>query len=179
MAVLHRTTGIIVASRDHREADRWYTVFTREQGKIEFLARGARKALAKLSAHLEMPGVLELLLVRGRAFETVAAVERQRAFPHLHTDLSRLLLLRNALHLVDLGTRTHQSDPILYDELLRWLSFLETCPELSPTRSGLLLGAFALKLLTITRYRPEFGSCLVCQTTIQAGAYRWSSEEHK
>ncbi len=173
MAVLYRTEGVVLSSRDHREADRWYSVLTREHGKIEVLGRGARKPLAKLAPHLEMPAELELLVVRGRSHDTVAGVERRRAFSRVAGDLSRLLLAGNALHMVDIGTRPNERDPILYGEVLRWLTFLDDSPPVSPERSGYLLGSFALKLMAVIGYRPEVNRCLGCTAAVAPGSYRW------
>lgn len=173
MSTLYRTTGVVLSSRDHREADRWYSVLTQEHGKIEVLGRGARKPLAKLAPHLEMPAVLDLLVVRGRAYDTVVGVERRRAFGAVSGDLARLLLMNNALHLVDIGTRSYEPDPVLYEQIVQWLEFLNTSPAVSPERSGFLLGSFALKLLAIIGYRPVVNRCLGCATAIEPGLYRW------
>lgn len=172
-STLYQATGIVLSRRDHKEVDRGYSVLTREHGKIEFLARGGHKPLAKLTPHLEMAAEVELLVVQGKVFHTVAGVERRRSFPKIYEEFSKLLLAQSSLHLVDLGTRTHEYDHILYDEVVEWLSFLDRAPSVSPERAGFLLSSFALKLLAITGYRPELHRCLGCKLGIQAGAYRW------
>ncbi len=173
MSVLSHTTGIVLSHRDHREADRWYSVFTPDRGKVEFLARGGHKPLAKLTPHLEMVAVVELMLVHGRAYHIVAGVERQRAFAHVYDDLQKLTLAQNALHLVDIGTRAQEADVQVYQLLEDWLSFLDADTELSTERAGFLLGAFTLKLMTLIGYRPELSHCLNCRLSITAGSYRW------
>lgn len=173
MASLYHATGIVLSRRDHREADRWYSVLTREYGKIELLARGGHKALAKLTPHLEMPAVVDFHVVNGRQFDTVAGTDRLRAFPSLYGDLSRLLLVQNALHLTDIGTRTNETDPILYDLLLQWVEAVESSPALSAERAAFLLGSYALKLLAVIGYRPELSNCLACKRAIVPGGYRW------
>ncbi|MBU0531460.1 MAG: DNA repair protein RecO [Candidatus Uhrbacteria bacterium] len=173
MASLFRTQGIVLARRDHREVDRVYSVLTREHGKLSIQARGARKMQAKLGPHLESFGVLDLLIVRGRMYDTVAGVERLQAFHPITDDLNKILLARQLLHLVDLGTRTEQIDPILYAEVIKWLEFIEAMPEVSSERSGFLLAAFALKLLSISGYRPELGFCLSCRRSVTPDTFRW------
>lgn len=173
MSVLYRTTGIVLSWRDHREVDRWYSVYTAEHGKVEFLARGGHKPLAKLTPHLEMVAVVDLLLVRGRAYQTVAGVERRQGFQHIYYDLPRLVLAQNALHLVDIGTREDETDPDIYELLERWLGFLNDDVAISRERAGFLLGAFSLKLLALVGYRPELTHCLGCRQAIAPGAYQW------
>jgi DNA repair protein RecO (recombination protein O) len=170
---LYRATGYVLSTRDHREADRWYSAFTREQGKIEFLARGGRKPLAKLTPHLESPGEVELLIVRGKSFDTIAGVERLRAFPNFSNDTNRRLVAENALRLLDLGTRAEEPDPILYEELGAWFETLEAAPEISDERGAYLLASFALKLLAMGGYRPELSHCLSCKQAVASRAFRW------
>ena len=129
MSVLYRAKGIVLARCDHKEVDRFYSVFTKEHGKIQFLARGGHKSLAKLTPHLESIAEVELLLVRGRYFDTVAGVDRIRRFK-LDKGLQKQVLAQHALHLVDMGTKEWESDEILYSVLSDWLHFLATIPEL-------------------------------------------------
>jgi DNA repair protein RecO (recombination protein O) len=173
MSILYHTTGIVLSKRDWREADRVYSVLTREHGKIEVVGRGARKSLAKLGPHLEFCAEVEMVIVHGRVNETVAGVERKKSFPDLYADLSKNLVAHHMLRLVDLGTREHEVDQFLYDEVKNFLSFLNKVPSLSPERSAFLLSAFALKLLGLLGYRPELNFCLNCREPICAGEFHW------
>ncbi len=173
MSATYAATGIVLGWHDHREADRWYSVYTKEFGKVEALARGSHKPLAKLSPHLEFPAEVSLMLVRGRQYDLVAGVERLRAFPSASADLERSLLIRGALHLVDIGVKPQEADAKLYGILLDWLAFVDASPAVSSERAGFMLGSFALKLMSVSGYRPQLGLCLSCQETLQPGAYRW------
>ena len=175
MSLLYQTKAIVLGRRDYKEADRWYCVFTPEKGKVEFVARGGHKPLAKLTPHLEMVAVVDLLLVHGYVYQIVAGVDRHRAFPFIYEELSKLVLAQNALHLVDIGTRPQEPDPYIYDLLETWLAFLNTDRLFSPERSGFLLGMFALKLLALVGYRPELNRCLHCRCHIQSRQYQWHS----
>lgn len=175
MSSIFQTTGIILSRRDFREADRWYTALTPEHGKIEFLGRGARKPLAKLSPHMEMVAEIDFMVVRGKIWNTIAGTERKRAFSEIYTDLGRLTLAQNALHLVDIGTRAEEAEPVLYAEVIAFLAFVNESPSLSEERAGHMLGVFALKLMAIIGYRPELNRCLGCKNNIEAGKYRWHS----
>jgi len=173
MAHLFHTTGIILSRRDHREVDRWYSVLTKEHGKMEFLARGGHKPLAKLTPHLESRAEVELLLVQGRQYLTVAGVERRRSFLFLAQDISLFLLAQNALAFVDVATKPHERDPVLYHLLEDWLEFLCGLPGVSDERAGFLLGSFMLKLMAVNGYRPELQRCLACQKQIASGSFAW------
>jgi DNA repair protein RecO (recombination protein O) len=146
---------------------------TREHGKVDLLARGGHKMLAKLTPHLEMPAVVDFHVVGGRQYDTLAGTNRRRAFPNVYADLPRLLLAQNALHLTDIGTRANEPDPALYDLLARWMEAIDDAPSVTVERAGFLLGSYALKLLAAIGYRPELGRCLSCKFAIEPGSYRW------
>lgn len=173
MSILYHTTGIVLNKRDWRESDRVYSVLTREHGKIEIIGRGAQKPLAKLAPHLEFCAEVDLLVVHGRSYETLAGVDRKRSFVGLYDDLSKTLAAHHMLQLVDLGTREHEADKILYEEVKNFLIFLHKAPELTSERAAFLLSAFALKLLALLGYRPELSSCLQCREVIRPGEFNW------
>lgn len=170
---MYSTTGIVLSHRDFRETDRFYSVLTPTYGKVEFVARGGHKLLAKLTPHLEVIAEVELLIVSGHVFQIVAGVERRQAFPKIFSNLTKLLLVQNSLSLIDLATRPHERDPVLYDLLLSWLTFVETSPALTDERSAFLLGSFLLKLMSVSGYRPELTQCLSCRQFVAAGGFFW------
>lgn len=173
MSILYSTTAIILSHRDFREVDRWYTALTPDHGKIEFVARGGNKPLAKLTSHLEMIAEVELLLVHGRQYQILAGVEHSHAFFNLHKNLHQLTLARNALHLADIAIKPMERDPVLYELLREWLEFLCSTKEISNERAGFLLGSFTLKLMSICGYRPELQLCLSCHRLIEPRNYFW------
>jgi DNA repair protein RecO (recombination protein O) len=120
-----------------------------------------------------MVAEVELLLVRGRVFQTVAGVERRRGFPHIFSDLPKFLLVQNSLSLVDLATRPQEQDAKLYNLLLSWLEFINSCSTLTDERSAYLLGSFVLKLMGVSGYRPELTECLACRQAVASGGFFW------
>lgn len=173
MSVLFETTALVLSWRPYKEHDRSYSAFTREHGKIEFVARGGQKPLAKLTPHLETVAEVRLLLVDGRQYFTVAGVDRSRGFHSIYQNLTKTTLVQNAFAFVDLGTRTQEVDEELYPFLLKWIEFIEGLPDITAERAGYLLAAFALKFLSHLGYHPELSHCLVCRLAIREGNYRW------
>lgn len=173
MSTLYSTNAIILSHCNFREADRWYTALTPDYGKIEFIARGGNKPLAKLTPHLEVIAEVELLIVRGRLYQTIAGVERRLSFFELHKNLNQLTLARNSLHLIDIATKPHERDVVLYELLREWLGFLCEKKSISNERAGFLLGSFMLKFMSISGYRPELQQCLSCHRFIEPKNYFW------
>lgn len=170
---LFSAKAIVLSCRDFLEADRWYSVLTSEHGKLEFRARGAKKPLAKLTPHLEMPAELELLLIDGRRYFTIAGVERRVTFPKMYRDVSKLTLARNALYLTDIGTKEMEQDIQLYPLVSEWLAFVNDAPDFTNERAGYLLSSFALKLISIIGYHPQLSHCLSCEKPATSNQMKW------
>lgn len=173
MSLTFRTHGIVLAQRDYREADRWYSVLTSEHGKLDLRAKGSRKISSKLASHLEPFALCDLMVVRGHYGDIVAGVERVETYPHIRLDFEKLTLAGQAFQLVDIGTRPREHDPVLFAELRTWLQCLNGSPELPRERSAFLLAAFTLKLLALLGYRPELLRCVGCRSAIAPMAYAW------
>jgi DNA repair protein RecO (recombination protein O) len=173
MSIFFSATGIVLSKREHKEVDRWYAMYTREFGKIEFCARGGQKILAKITPHLETIGEVRAFFVQGRQYPTISGAECQHVFPRFREDYQKMLLAQNAFALMDMGTRPQEADPVLYDVLHHWLLFLNEAPTISSERGAYLLGSFTLKLLSLLGYRPELYRCLQCREPIEAGRFFW------
>ena len=173
MSYTFRTNAIVLGMRDHLEADRFYSVLTDEHGKLELRARGSRKISSKLASHLEPFALCDLMVVRGRYGDIVAGVERIETYPAVRRDHDKMLLGLQTLHLVDIGLKPQQADPILFKEVRSWLKFLNTADAFSHERSAFISASFTLKLLALLGYRPELIRCVHCQKTIAPTEYLW------
>ncbi|MEI7741029.1 MAG: DNA repair protein RecO [bacterium] len=75
MAQTERVTAIVLDRVPYEEHDRLYTLLTLEHGLIRARARGASKPKAKVRPHVEGFGVVDIMLVRGRAGYILASAE--------------------------------------------------------------------------------------------------------
>jgi len=170
VSIEYQTSGIVLSRNDHREADRMYSVFTRNHGRRELLARGSRKIRAKVAPHLESFAELDLLVVIGRRGEILAGAERGETFTGITGCFVSCILAQRSLNLVNLATDRGQKDAELYDEIVRWMRFLNNMGEISPLRADLLFSAFALKLLALLGWGPHFSNCIVCKNRVEPGS---------
>ena len=61
-----RVHAIVLRHADWGEADRLITLYSREQGKLRAIAKGARKITSRKAGHLEPFTHVKLQLARGR-----------------------------------------------------------------------------------------------------------------
>ncbi len=60
-----KDTGFVIKMVNVGEADRYLTVFSKESGKIEILARGVRKISSRRASHIELLNLIRFQAVKG------------------------------------------------------------------------------------------------------------------
>lgn len=169
MAVYH-ADALVIRSRQFGESDRVLTLFSRELGKLQAVAKGVRKPKSRQRAGAQLFTYGDFLIHRGKSLDTVSQCSPKESFPHLWNDLDRSLAASGMAELLDLSTIQEQPNPELFTLTLTCLFLLE---EFDPP---LVLCAFALKLMGILGYRPLLGECVSCGDSIKGERFLFSPE---
>ena len=85
-----RASAVVLRHADWGEADQFLTLYTREQGMVRALAKGARKMTSRKGGHLQPFTQITVQLAKGRDLLIVTQVETVNAFLPLHDDLVKL-----------------------------------------------------------------------------------------
>jgi DNA repair protein RecO (recombination protein O) len=152
----YREEAVVLRKLDYGEADRIYTLLTKEHGKIGAIAKGVRKTSSKLASALEVYSQVDIQLAHGRNLDVIAQVVRKQK-PRIEAELERT---SRAALIAELAERMCEDrHPIegLY-ELTCWaLDELAVDPE--PRRAGAFFLSAALDLMG---YAPQLGECASC-----------------
>lgn len=161
-----KTQGIVVRKVHFSESSLILTFLTREFGKIDTLAKGAKRCGKK------MPGVLDLLcmadivfLQKSSELYTLTEWEVRDYFPGLRRDLARLYAADYAAELIR-DTTEEEPCPEVFDLLVEVLSGLANACDLVPW-----IFAFELKLLTALGYMPALARCAECDGMLGPEAF--------
>ncbi len=153
------TTAAIVLRRLHYgETDNILTLYSPDKGRFSAIAKGARKAISRLSGATEVLTCTRFGLATGKSLEIVTQVEVQESFSALRQDLSRLAHGLYLADLVDHSVEDHAPNPLLYEMLLDGLRQTQTLtpPELAARW-------FEVQILGDLGYAPNLAECAVCQ----------------
>lgn len=155
----HKVEALVLASRKIGEADRRVTLFTREHGILEAVAKGVRRVPSRRGGHLEpFTKVLALVSVT-RAGTYIGAVETLDYFPALRRTQDAMEVARTlSLTVMSLFTE-HQVEPELFDALLHAWNIL---PDLAVEKRGMLEVAVLLFALRRAGLTPDLRLCHVC-----------------
>jgi DNA repair protein RecO (recombination protein O) len=140
MAVF-QADAIVIRSREYGEADRLLTLFSREHGKIEAVAKGVRRPASTQRGGTQLFMYADFLLHRGRALATVRQAQARESFSHLWGDWEKSRGAAMMAELLDAVTLRGEAAPELFR--LTLVSFF-LLADVEPT---LLVMAHALKAL--------------------------------
>ena len=156
------TTDAVVLHRRHfGETDNILTLYSPGLGRFSAIAKGARKAVSRLSGATEVLTCTRFGLASGKSLEIVTQVEVQESFSALRKDLVRLA---HGLYLADLvehSVEDHAPNPVLYALLLTGLMQIQALPV-----PELAARWFEIQLLGDLGYAPDLSACAVCRTPL-------------
>lgn len=155
--------AIVIRTRPLGEADVLATLYSRGEGKVRGVARGARRQRSRLSAGVQAftHGTYELW--KGRTLDGIRQCQITASFPALRSDLDRMLCAGYMCRAADLLTTDADPSEPFFLLLLTSLSVLETLhPEL-------VRRFFEIRALGVFGFRPELGSCAACGRPVPPG----------
>jgi len=154
---------------DSGEADRRLILYTREYGRLDAVAKGARKGASRLAAASEPLSLAVLHLSEGRGRRYVTQSQPITSFPGLRTQYERLAMALGLVELYATVTQAGQVDPDLFDLLEVSLRHLEAHPA---PRAALVWAE--LRLMSAEGVLPRWERCVESDRPIQPGV-NWVS----
>lgn len=154
---LYKTEGIVIRTRNLGEADRIITLYTRDRGKVEGVARGSRRARSRLMGATQLFTYGHYLMYSGRSLDTVSQAEIQESFAGLREDLIKMAHASYLAELLDLSVEPEEPSEDLF--ALLYESFTALDQDKPPE---IVLRWFELHLMVLLGYQPELRHCVGC-----------------
>lgn len=155
--------GIVLKAYDYKESSRMVDLYSLEEGRLTFSARGAKRNKSRITNLTEPFVEGEFNLVKGRSdIPYLKDGQVKNAHLGLREKIERLV---GAAFTIDLMQDALVAFPApdLYALLQAQLACLELVGKEALPR---LLAAFLLKLVSVMGFRPSLGHCILCNRAI-------------
>lgn len=128
--------SLVLSRRDFRESDQIVSLYTRELGKVEVLARGIKKITSKNSAHLEPFSYVEVEIISGKELGHLGSTQPINYFVNIRKNLEKSLAAGYVVDLLNKVLHVAEKDESLFIVTLDFLEQLnlEFIP-ISPQRN--------------------------------------------
>jgi DNA repair protein RecO (recombination protein O) len=117
--------AIVLARKNIREFDQTVSLYTREIGKVEVLAKGIKKIISKNSSNLEVLSVVEIEVIQGKDIDYLGRVQSIKFFRNIYSDLDKISLASYVVKIVDVNILVGEKDEVIFNLLFSFLEFLD------------------------------------------------------
>ncbi|MCP4356581.1 MAG: DNA repair protein RecO [Chloroflexi bacterium] len=166
-----RSEAIVLKRIDFGEADRLLTLYSREQGKIKAIAKGARKPQSRKTGHVELFMRSKFLFAKGKNLDIITQAEMVEPYAALRTDLVRMTYASYAVELLDRFTVEEDKHVDIYQLLAEALGWFAGDEDVLLTSRF-----YELRLLSLTGFRPQLFTCVSCGEAITEQDQYFSAE---
>ena len=180
-----KSEALVLYTTDYGESDRVVTFYTRGEGRLTGIAKGARRSLKRFVGKLDPPALLTIHYFKGgrrsgapeygSPLARVEGAELIDGFPSLKADPWALGRACSALELTREMTREGQENPEYFELVSGFLSMLERAHNEGPgsadpvgvdKAADAFLCFFELKALSVLGFLPHLGGCVVCRSEV-------------
>lgn len=157
----YRTQAFILKKKDIGEADRLFTVFAKDFGKLELLAKGERKITSKLRSALELFYLSEIEFIQGKAYKTLTDALLVESFNGLRKSLRAVSIASQIAQVLDRLLKGQEPDNNIWQLLKETFEKLNDQKTKSETRN-LVYHYFLWNFISLLGYQVEFYRCSSC-----------------
>ena len=172
----NKIQGIILNISQLKDADKLVTIFTRDKGKTNLLARGANKILSKKNFLLDTLNYVEFMVYPSRSgYDLIIETRIIDDFVKIKSDFFTIKVSYYFLEILNhFLVQEIESEKIFtaFLDFLEQLTFLATNKE-----KQVLIIYFQLKILNIFGFSPELYNCVICQTKFVSNTNRIVNSE--
>lgn len=154
-----KTDGIILRSQDYLETSKIIVCYTKDQGKITLIAKGARRPKSKFGGALDLLNHIHLVYYskENRELQLLSQAEIYFSFQSVSGDMSRLSLAMATAEMINQLELKEEPNTQLFGYLSETLTAIEKAktPEL-------ILYQFIWRWLELSGFKPRLRRCLKC-----------------
>ncbi|MGC9530092.1 MAG: DNA repair protein RecO [Candidatus Bipolaricaulaceae bacterium] len=169
MARLARAQGVVLRTQDYAETDRIAVLLTADSGRVDLLAKGARRIGRAWGAVLEPLNAVAAIYYVRSGLNLVRDVDLVRTFPAIRADLDRLSAALEGVRWAQALVPRDQEFTPAFRLTTAFLDQLEAGGAPRPLRI-----AYALRLLAAAGHGPHLAGCVRCG---RQQDLHWSPEE--
>lgn len=136
---IYHTQGFILSSRNIGEANKMFTIYTRELGLVRAVCQGVRLHKSKNRFSLQDFSYANIDLVRGRDIWRVTTAGLVTSFPFARGKRESLLLIARVSSLINRLCDGEEANPTIFNDFIQALYLLDDINITTSSREALEL----------------------------------------
>ena len=164
--MLYQTEGIVLRVTDLAEHDRIVSIFTRDEGLVQAVVKGARKPKSRLSAVTQPLTRATFQLFRGRSLDRVTQVALKTSHPGLMLDYRKMVYAGFLSEMVSEIMPEREKHEDMFDFFARVLLCLEERDDPWPVAAWGQMG-----IVGRAGFAPSLERCAICGAVPSSPAF--------
>lgn len=161
--------GIVILSRDYKDSDKSLVIFTRDRGRLSFVARGVRKLNSKNRSSTDLLVHGEYQLSKGKAYYILNQGQVVEGFMNIRKDLLKTTVAMTMTVFLNDVLVDNMQQPEVFD-LFSW-----TLKRLESTKDPkFLLRYFLIKSILFLGHKPDLDCCSSCGGKTSESFYQFT-----
>ncbi|MDD5693163.1 MAG: DNA repair protein RecO [Patescibacteria group bacterium] len=162
----YKAYGLVIKRSNIGEADRIITIFSKEFGKIRFVAKGSRKTKSKLAGSLEPFYFSSFIITKGKSLDILTSATIEKVPLKNERNLDLIKTVSFFAELVDKMWPEHIPNSELFDLLEEVFSYLGANENIDLVRFY-----FESKFYQLSGFFPETSVCVRCGQKTEENLY--------
>ncbi|MFC1700200.1 DNA repair protein RecO [Patescibacteria group bacterium] len=161
----YNTQAIVLKSTKFKDADKIFTLYTKNEGKVSAIARGVRKISSRRAGNLDSLNVIKVKIYESSGgFKNIEEVKTLQSFKELKKDLETSKKAYFILELVHKTIEEGEKDEKIYNLILNTLKILSN----SKYDSDVGVIYFEIHFMKELGYQLNLEKCVKCQKDLSS-----------
>jgi DNA repair protein RecO (recombination protein O) len=171
---LQKTSALVIKSIDWRDSSKITTLFTRELGKVNVIAKGAKRAKSPYQGLLESMNLIDAVIYSSprRELQNLGEVSLESSFNAIRKSLQKTGYALSILELLECYFRHSNPDGVFFDFSKQIFFTLDGYDN-----EQVIFCYFLLKLASYLGFKPEFLICRCCGQQVESREATFSLAE--
>ena len=163
MSQILKTEAVVLSKLNYGDTSLIVSLFTKEQGRISAILKGARNPKAKAGMKVDPLNYLEVVFYNKdtRDLQIISSADLMEHYAGIKEDLEKLKYAHSVIELIKKLTPEHEQNIRLFNGTVRILSLFESSYE----PPNLIFARFFLFFLHEIGYQVQLEKCISCGRT--------------
>jgi len=173
MAEHYRTKGVVFKKEDRAEANRSFSVFTEDYGRLEILGKAIRKINSKLRGGIDLFSLSEIEFIQGKNNKTLTDAISIKKFS-ADDNLKKIKIANQISGVMDNFLKGQEKDAETFDLIKEIFLILD---GQSTKNQSFIYFYFLWNFLALQGYKSEVNACAVCKEKLNPYGVYFSNKE--
>ena len=176
MATQYKTKAFVFKKSARNEADRVFSVFSNDFGRLDIFAKAIRKINSKLRRDFDIFYLSEIEFVQGKSHKTLIDATKIKKFDNISKDFKKLKTVYKVSDILDNFLKGQEKDSQTFDLLVEFFNKLED-GSFKEKNHQLAYQYFFWNFVSLQGYKLEVNNCATCRAKLNPYKVYFSGKE--